>query len=142
MFNIYIEKAIEKCKEYCTGILLNDTRVQMIRFADDIAVLAPDEFNLKRILDCMNDIFEEFNMKINMNKTEILLCSQQPEEVNITVNNTTIKQTKSFKYLGSSITEDAQSTNDIKQRLAQAKAAFTKKTALFCSNNIDMKLRK
>uniref|UniRef100_A0A8D9A7F9 Craniofacial development protein 2 n=2 Tax=Cacopsylla melanoneura TaxID=428564 RepID=A0A8D9A7F9_9HEMI len=142
LFNIYIEKAIEKCKEYCTGIVMNDTRVQMLRFADDIAVLAPDEFNLKRILEYMNEVFEEFNMSINMNKTEILVCSNLPEEVNIIINNTHIKQTKSFKYLGSNITENGKCTNDIKQRLAQAKVAFAKKKTLLCSNNIDLQLRK
>uniref|UniRef100_A0A8D8XSF1 Reverse transcriptase domain-containing protein n=1 Tax=Cacopsylla melanoneura TaxID=428564 RepID=A0A8D8XSF1_9HEMI len=114
----------------------------MLRFADDIAVLAPDEYNLKRILECMNDIFEEFKMKINMKKTEILVCSKQPEIVNIMINNTTIKQTTSFKYLGSNITEDALSTNDIKQRIAQAKLAFTKKKSVLCSNNINLHLRK
>jgi Reverse transcriptase (RNA-dependent DNA polymerase). len=79
----------------------------MLRFADDIAVLAPDEFNLQRILECMNDIFEEFNMKINMHKTEILVCSNLQEEVNIFVDKMPIKQSKAFKYLGSTITEDA-----------------------------------
>uniref|UniRef100_A0A8D8SEB1 Endonuclease-reverse transcriptase n=1 Tax=Cacopsylla melanoneura TaxID=428564 RepID=A0A8D8SEB1_9HEMI len=53
-----------------------------------------------------------------------------------------IKQTKNFKYLGSCITENGKSTADIIQRIAQAKAAFHKKSKLFCSNNIDVELRK
>lgn len=142
LFNIYIEKAIAKCKEYCTGILLNGFRVQMLRFADDIAVIAPDEFNLKRTLESMNEILEEFKMKMNMTKTEILVCSRESEIVNIEVNNIKIKQSKAFKYLGSCISEDGKSTNDIKQRLAQAKRAFTNKKGLLCSNNINLNLRK
>jgi hypothetical protein len=40
LFNIYIEQAINECKEYCTGIKANGVRIQMLRFADDIAILA------------------------------------------------------------------------------------------------------
>ncbi|KAI5724481.1 hypothetical protein M8J77_003182 [Diaphorina citri] len=142
LFNIYIEKAIEKSKEYCTGIVMNGIRTQMLRFADDIAVLAPDEFNLKRSLESMNEVFEEYKMKINMSKTEILVCSKIPEIVNIKVGDAQIKQSKSFKYLGSTISENAKSTTDIKQRIAQAKSAFNKKKTLFCSKNINTDLRK
>lgn len=136
LFNIYIEKAINESKECCTGVMLNGRRVQMLRFADDIAVLAPDEFNLKRSLETMNEVFERFNIKINMKKTEILVCTKEREEVNIQINNEKIKQINTFKYLGSNITEDAKCTSDIKQRIALAKIAFNKKKTLLCSNNV------
>uniref|UniRef100_A0A8D8YV05 Craniofacial development protein 2 n=1 Tax=Cacopsylla melanoneura TaxID=428564 RepID=A0A8D8YV05_9HEMI len=72
LFNIYIEKAIAECRECCTGIVLNgDKRIQMLRFADDIAITAPDEYNLKRALECMDEVMDKYKMKINMNKTEI-----------------------------------------------------------------------
>ncbi|KAL1447695.1 hypothetical protein WDU94_012218 [Cyamophila willieti] len=114
----------------------------MLRFADDIAVLAPDEINLKRSLETMHEVFEKYKMKINMKKTEILVCSKEKEEVNIHVNNELIKQIETFKYLGSNITEDAKSTCDIKQRIAMAKIAFNKKKTLLCSNNISINIRK
>uniref|UniRef100_A0A8D8SS06 Reverse transcriptase n=1 Tax=Cacopsylla melanoneura TaxID=428564 RepID=A0A8D8SS06_9HEMI len=81
-------------------------------------------------------------MKINMNKTEILMCSKETEEVNIHIKDIPIKQTKTFKYLGSCITEDGKSTSDVRQRIGQAKAAFHKKKTLFCSNNMNIELRK
>ncbi|KAI5734139.1 hypothetical protein M8J77_003012 [Diaphorina citri] len=142
LFNIYIEKAIEESKEVCTGIVLNGVRVQMLRFADDIAVLAPDEQNLKRSLECMDEVLNKYKMKINMRKTEIMACTKETEAVNILVNRKPIKQTKTFKYLGSTITENAKSTTDVKQRIAQAKVAFLKKKTLLCSNNININIRK
>uniref|UniRef100_A0A8D8X5H0 Craniofacial development protein 2 n=1 Tax=Cacopsylla melanoneura TaxID=428564 RepID=A0A8D8X5H0_9HEMI len=142
LFNIYIEKAIKECKECCTGVVLSGRRVQMLRFADDIAVLAPDEFNLKRSLETMNEVFEKYKMKINMKKTEILVCAKEREEVNIKINNEKIKQINTFKYLGSNITEDAKCTSDIKQRIALAKIAFNKKKTLLCSNNVSPSIRK
>ena len=42
LFNIYIEQAINECKEYCIGIKVNGVRIQMLRFADDIVIIAQD----------------------------------------------------------------------------------------------------
>jgi hypothetical protein len=40
--NIYTEKAINECKEYCTGITVNAMRIHTLKFADGIAVIAQD----------------------------------------------------------------------------------------------------
>uniref|UniRef100_A0A8D8SQ06 Reverse transcriptase n=1 Tax=Cacopsylla melanoneura TaxID=428564 RepID=A0A8D8SQ06_9HEMI len=90
----------------------------------------------------MNEVFERYKMKINMKKTEILVCSKEKDEVNILVNNERIKQITIFKYLGSNITEDAKCTGDIKQRIVLAKIAFNKKKTLLCSNNVSLTIRK
>jgi retron-type reverse transcriptase len=52
LFNIYIEQAINKYKEYCTRIKVNRKRTQMLstskgmlRFVDDTAIIAQDEIN-------------------------------------------------------------------------------------------------
>ena len=55
---VYIEQAINECKEYCTGIKVNGVRKQMLRFADDIAITAQDEINLKRALETLDDILK------------------------------------------------------------------------------------
>ena len=39
LFNIYIEQAINECKEYCTGVKVNGVRIQMVRFADDTVII-------------------------------------------------------------------------------------------------------
>ena len=48
---------------------------------------------------------------------------------------------ESFKYLGSMLTNDRRCTCEIKPWIAMAKAAFSKKSALFTST-LDLKLRK
>jgi hypothetical protein len=48
---------------------------------------------------------------------------------------------ESFKYLGSTLTNDGRCTRKIKSRIAMAKAAFNKKRALF-TITLNLKLRK
>ena len=41
-------------------------RIQMLKFADDIAIIAQDEINLKRALDSLDDILKSnYRMKIS-----------------------------------------------------------------------------
>ena len=66
---VYIEQVINECKLYCTGIELNEVRIQMLRFADDMTVVAQDEINLKRALESLDDILKSnYKMKINKEK--------------------------------------------------------------------------
>jgi retron-type reverse transcriptase len=58
LFNIYVEQAINECKEYCTGIKAKGMRIQTLMFADNIANIAQDEINLKRTLESLNDILK------------------------------------------------------------------------------------
>ena len=77
LFNIYIEQVINECKEYCPEIKVNGMRIQMLRFADDIAIIAQDEINLKRALERSDDILKSnYRMKINRIKTEAIVCSR------------------------------------------------------------------
>jgi retron-type reverse transcriptase len=45
LFNIYMEKAINEGKEYCTRIKVNGMRLKMLKFGDNITVIAQDAMN-------------------------------------------------------------------------------------------------
>jgi hypothetical protein len=70
--NIYKEQAINECKKYCIGIKVNGVRIQMLRFADGLAIIAQDEINLKRALESLDDILKSnYKMKINKKKNKL-----------------------------------------------------------------------
>ena len=53
-------------KEYCTGIMVNVARIQMVRFAGDTVIIAQDEIDLKRAVESLDDILKSnYKMKIN-----------------------------------------------------------------------------
>ncbi|VVC29148.1 Reverse transcriptase domain [Cinara cedri] len=90
----------------------------MLRFADDIAVLAENENDLQNTLNIMNDTMrDEFKMKINIKKTNILISSRREEErlrtTNIAIDNESLQQVQEYKYLGSLITAEGTSKKEI-----------------------------
>jgi hypothetical protein len=72
----------------------------------------------------------KFPMNINKTKTKILVCGRDKQNAVVTPKGQKLERVDSFSYLGSTITWDGRSTADIKQRVAQAKRAFTMKTQL------------
>jgi len=74
-------------------------------------------------------------------KTKVMRISRQTFQEKIMIDQKQLENVESFKYLGSMLTNDGRCTCEIKCRIAMAKAAFSKKKALF-SSTLDLKLRK
>jgi len=114
LFNCYIEKSITEVKDKLSrlriGIRVGGILIPMIRFADDIVLLAETEHDLQRALAEMQIIINKYQMLINSGKTKILVCAREPTIIaNIYLENQFISQVSSFKYLRSLITLDGRS---------------------------------
>ncbi|PGH37471.1 MAG: hypothetical protein CRN43_21000, partial [Candidatus Nephrothrix sp. EaCA] len=73
LFNIYIEELIREALEDTEeGIKVGGKIIKALRFADDQAMLAGSEYDLQRMLDRLNRISAEYNMKINTKKTKVM----------------------------------------------------------------------
>uniref|UniRef100_A0A8D9A6I6 Craniofacial development protein 2 n=1 Tax=Cacopsylla melanoneura TaxID=428564 RepID=A0A8D9A6I6_9HEMI len=148
LFNCYIQKALDEMRremETWPGIKVNGIKIDMIRYADDIALIAPSEEELKAALETMNKILiSNYNMKINKNKTKIMIVSRNEDRIRsvIKLEDIELKQVKEFTYLGGKITEDGRSNREIQSRILQAKLAFNKKSKIFESHNIKLEIRK
>ena len=78
----------------------------------------------------------DYKMNINKSKTKVMECSRikSGEAVGIKLGNEALKVMDEFCCLGSKITDDCRSREDIKCRLAIAKKSFLKKKSLLTSN--------
>lgn len=78
-------------------------------------------------------------------KTETMVITKKKEgEIpicQIIVNGTTLKQVKSFKYLGTTINCDAKDDKEFNIRIAQAKATFQQMKSVLCNKNIPFSTR-
>ena len=90
----------------------------------------------------LNDTAENFGMKINIQKTKTMVVRWDGGGVaNLTVDGKRIEQVKSFKYLGSVITEEGRRHGDVKVRTAMTEDAFNKRKELL-TKGLSMTLKK
>src|SRR5437899_2282062 len=124
------------------GVTVGGQLVSDVRFADDQGMVAGTEVGLQRLMNKLNDTAKNFGMKINIQKTKTMVVRWDGcGVVNITVDGKRIEQVKSFKYVGSVITEDGRSHSDVKVRIAMAKDAFNKRKELL-TQGLSMTLKK
>ena len=132
LFSIYSERMMRDALDQTTdGIKVGGEIIMDIRFADDQAMIADTEAGLQRIMNHLDQKSKEFNMAINMKKTKVMKVSRSGErDINISLNGMKIEQVKKFQYLGSIISSDGRSQDEIKARLSMARTAFTKRRDL------------
>ena len=71
-----------------------------------------------------------------------MVCSKDFEKINIKMADYALKQVSTFKYLGSTITEDGKNREDIRQRIREAKVMFNNKKQLLLSNNLSLEMKR
>jgi fumarylacetoacetate (FAA) hydrolase family protein len=71
-----------------------------------------------------------------------MVCSKDPENINIKMDDDALNQVTKLKYLGSIITEDGKNKDDTIQRVKEAKVMFNNKKQLYCSNNLSLEIKK
>ena len=136
LFNTVLQYSLEsnltKWKENKKGIRLSDNAedcLTNLRFADDVLLFST---SLKKLRDMLCDFktsTEEVGLGIHPDKTKILSNQDKVKEKEITVDNIQIeilKKSDSARYLGQKITFEDQETEEIKNRLKAAWAAFHK----------------
>jgi len=99
-------------------------------FADDAAVCANSAEDLQIILQVFYDVFAEFGLEMALKKTQVLVQrskSQQDLAIPpIAVDGKQLQIVKSFKYLGSTLTDNASNNKEICLRNQKAVASFSK----------------
>jgi len=132
LFNIYSEAVMREALEGIDeGIKVGGKLLKDVRFADDEGMVAGTESGLQKVMDSVNTTAEKYGMRINTKKTKVMKISRNiGEKVKIMINGKEIEQVQSFKYLGSTMTEDGRCESEIKIRIAMAKEAFSKRREL------------
>ena len=80
LFNIYIEEMMrEAIEEMTEGITVEGQLTNALRVANDQAKIAASQKGLQQMMDQLNKISEEYDMKINTKKTKIMRISSGKE---------------------------------------------------------------
>jgi hypothetical protein len=103
-------------------------------------LLAKEEKVLQDMIDILIESGRCYGMEMNVEKTKVMRISRQPFPVKIIIDQRQLENLESFKYLGSTLTNDGRCNCKVNCRISMAKAAFNRKRTLF-TNTMDLELR-
>jgi hypothetical protein len=103
LFNLYINDLVNVIKQSCTGIPIGGENVCILMYADDLVLLARNERDLQNMLDVLAHWCQQWNVKVNAEKTEIVHFRKNGVEVtnvNFKIGESFLKTVSEYKYLG------------------------------------------
>jgi galactitol-specific phosphotransferase system IIB component len=83
-------------------------------------VFGSTEEELQQNLNTWNKVLKEQQMKINIEKTKIMVITKDVKNVDIEIEDTKIEQVNEFKYLGVTINNKGKQDTEINQRISAA----------------------
>ena len=104
-----------------TGIKIAGRNISNLRYADDTSLMAESQEELKRLLKKVKEESEKVSLKLNIQKTKIVIAgpitSRQIDEE-------TMETVTDFTFLGSKITADGDCSHEIKKCLLLEKKTY------------------
>ena len=120
LFNLFSEYLMRNARldETQAGIRISRRNISKLRYADDTALMAESEEELKRFLMKVKEKNEKGGLKLNIQKTEIIssgpITSWQ-------IDGKTMETVRDFLFLDSKITADGDCSHEIKRLLLLGK---------------------
>ena len=84
------------------GASIGGRCVSNLCYADDVALIAEDEFTLQELLQNINLASQQYNLDMNVKKTKIMTCAKSDINADIHLNGETVEQVQ-FVYLSWSL---------------------------------------
>ena len=102
-FNIFINDLTTHLKDLDISIKINNTRVPIMLYADDVVILANDEHEMQKMLGVVDNWCSRWKMCINMTKSKVIHF--RPKGINrciqqLTIGKDLIEYVNVYKYLG------------------------------------------
>ena len=122
------------------GVKVGGHNINNLRYADDTVLIADTEEKLQVILQTVTKESENKGLQLNAKKTECMVVTKKPDvpTCNLTCKCEQIKQVKTFKYLGCTITPGGKCDTEIKNRIAMSKDTFTKMKLVIANRNTSL----
>ena len=115
------------------GIKIARRNINNLRYADDTALMAQGEEDLKNLL--IKEESEKAGLKFNIQKTKVIasgpITSWQ-------IDGETMKTVTDFIFLGSKITADGDCSNEIKKHLLLGRKPMTKLESILKSRDVTL----
>ena len=135
LFNLYAENIMRNAglDEAPTGIKISRRNINIIRYADDITLMAESEEELKSLLMKVKEESEKVGLKLNIQKTKIMAFGPTRQK-----DGETMEKVTDFIFLGSKITADGDYSHEIKRCLLLGRKVMTNLDSILKSRDITL----
>ena len=99
------------------------TRLEDLEFADDLALLSHRLLDMQEKITALEETAQKVGLKISQEKTKVMRTNSTLQE-SLTISGTAIEDVHEFTYLGSKISNEGGTDEDIKTRIKKARQAF------------------
>ena len=115
LFSLYTEMIMRKIN-HTEGVKIGGLNVNNIRHTDDTAIITDAEEQLQNLINVIATESRKFGLEIEKGKTFSMTISKKSISpmCSIEIDRIAIKQVDKFEYLGSLITSDVKSDQEIK----------------------------
>ena len=117
------------------GIKIARRNISNLRYADDTTLMAESEEELKSLLIKVKPESEKAALKLNIQKTKIMVSSPI---TSWQIDGETMETVTDFIFLGSKITADGDWSHEIKRRLLLGRKAMTNQDNILKSRDITL----
>ena len=122
-------------EEAQAGIKIARRNINKLRYADDTTLMAESEEELKGLLMKVQEESEKVDLKLNIQKTEIMASGPI---TSWEIDGETVETVSEFIFLGSKITADGDCRHEIKGRLLLGRKVMTNLDSIFKSRDITL----
>ena len=109
LFSLYISDLESYLETNIAGkIALENLKIQLLLFADDLVLLADSEQGLQHSMNRLDEFCSTWDMQVNIQKTNVVIFNKSRNQSTpfFKIGEDTIKYSSNYKYLGITLTEN------------------------------------
>lgn len=95
-------------------------KISLLCYTDDAVLFAESEDDLQKILQAFNNQAEILNMKVSTDETKCMTIAKEALSCKLSMENNTIDQVMSFKYLGCKTTSSGFLVSEVRKQAHEA----------------------
>ena len=77
LFNLVLQKVIQSIKMVPSGITIGKEQLNLLAYADDIALIGKNEIEIRKLFAEMKNITRKFGLRINHEKTKYMIVERK-----------------------------------------------------------------
>lgn len=145
LFNLFINDLPDIFDSNCDPVLLNHSKINCLLYADDLILFSDSSIGLQNCLDRLSEYTKQWDLKVNLKKTKIMVFQGNGRRVDspFSLGNQNIAHTKSYKYLGTIISDTGNfKLNEINLKKKGLRASFliSKNIGLYAKPSISISI--